>query len=479
MSLRSENNSTGSAASDETNGKARAFYRAVWRCHFYAGLFVIPFVVILSITGIIYLFKPQLDAFIYRDLLFVTPRSTAVSAEEQRVAVSEKYPAAVIKAFTEPSATDRSSQFDIVTSDNKALSVFVDSYSGNVLGDYETDKSLPNYAFGIHGELMLGKWGDHIVELVASWAIVMMITGLYLWFPRGDRNLLTALLPNLRTKNKRAFWYGLHSSAGFYASLLILFMLISGLFWTEFWGNTFAGVWSNFPKDKNPTSFTSANTTGSLNSGPEKKIAWAAETMPLPESGHHEHHAGMQMPAKTSASSHSDITLDSVVAVAREKNVVQGYSILFPQNESGVFTISAPADDPLRQDTIHIDRFSGAVLAQVGWADYATVPRIVSFAISIHQGRYFGLANQILMLIAALAVLFLACSGVVMWWKRRPAKRLGAPPVPSEPRIMKTAIVCILALGILLPFVGISLLIVLFFDLAIFRQLSKLKRSAA
>jgi uncharacterized iron-regulated membrane protein len=44
---------------------------------------------------------------------------------------------------------------------------------------------------------------------------------------------------------------------------------------------------------------------------------------------------------------------------------------------------------------------------------------------------------------------------------------------------MKTAIVCILALGILLPFVGISLLIVLFFDLAIFRQLSKLKRSAA
>mgnify|MGYP003608572640 CR=1 FL=1 len=32
-----------------------------WRWHFYAGLFVIPFMILLSLTGIVYLFKPQLD----------------------------------------------------------------------------------------------------------------------------------------------------------------------------------------------------------------------------------------------------------------------------------------------------------------------------------------------------------------------------------------------------------------------------------
>src|SRR5690606_29443974 len=130
----------------------RAFYRAVWRCHFYAGLFVIPFVIILTVTGIIYLFKPQLDAFIYRDLLFVTPQSQTVSADAQLKAVSVKYPDAVVRSFTAPFEADRSSQFDITAADGKGLSVFVDPYSGNVLGDYETDKSLPNYAFGIHGE---------------------------------------------------------------------------------------------------------------------------------------------------------------------------------------------------------------------------------------------------------------------------------------------------------------------------------------
>lgn len=471
--------SNSSAVPAEPSGKARAFYRAVWRCHFYAGLFVIPFVIILSITGIIYLFKPQLDAAIYRELLFVTPQNTAVTADAQRSAVLAKYQNSAIKSFTAPSGPDRSSQFDITAADGRGLSVFVDPYSGNVLGDYETDKSLPNYAFGIHGELMIGKWGDHIVELVASWAVVMMITGLYLWFPRGDRGWFAALVPNLRTKNKSSFWYGLHSSAGFYASLLILFMLISGLFWTDLWGVKFAGLWSDFPKDKNPTAFSSAKTTGSLNSGAEKKIAWAAENMPLPESGHHEHHAGMQMPPAGPEASAADVTLDSIVATARERNVISGYSILFPQTPNGVYTIAAPADDPVRQDTIHVDRFSGAVLAQVGFADYPTVPRIVSFAISIHQGRYFGLANQLLMLVAALSVLFLAFSGILMWWKRRPAKKLGAPPVPADPRMRRMALVLILALGIILPFVGASLLIVLFLDLIVFRAFAGRRTAAA
>ena len=33
-----------------------ALYRTIWRWHFYAGLFVLPFILILSVTGSIYLF---------------------------------------------------------------------------------------------------------------------------------------------------------------------------------------------------------------------------------------------------------------------------------------------------------------------------------------------------------------------------------------------------------------------------------------
>ena len=52
-------------------------YRALWRWHFHAGLFCIPFVIVLALTGSIYLFKPQIDAFADRgvDSLQVTGRA--------------------------------------------------------------------------------------------------------------------------------------------------------------------------------------------------------------------------------------------------------------------------------------------------------------------------------------------------------------------------------------------------------------------
>ncbi|GAB4424056.1 MAG: hypothetical protein OHK0015_02390 [Chloroflexi bacterium OHK40] len=40
---------------------ASRLYRLIWRWHFYAGLFVVPFRLILAVTSIIYLFKPQID----------------------------------------------------------------------------------------------------------------------------------------------------------------------------------------------------------------------------------------------------------------------------------------------------------------------------------------------------------------------------------------------------------------------------------
>jgi uncharacterized iron-regulated membrane protein len=36
-------------------------YRTLWRWHFYAGLFVIPFILLLSVSGSLFLFKPQID----------------------------------------------------------------------------------------------------------------------------------------------------------------------------------------------------------------------------------------------------------------------------------------------------------------------------------------------------------------------------------------------------------------------------------
>lgn len=451
------------------------FYRAVWRWHFYSGLFAIPFMIMLSVTGIIYLFKPQLDSLMYRDLMFVSTNLQVVSADEQLDAVKAAYPNAVIKSYSPAPAADRSSKFDITADDKRNLFVFVDPHNARVLGDYDADRNLQNYAVLLHGELMIGRVGDTLIELAACWALVLMITGLYMWFPRSGSGLRGTLLPRLLTKSKRIFWRDIHATTGFYGSLIVIFMILTGLFWTGFWGEKFASVWSGFPREKNAGSFSSTVMTGSLNTTADKKVAWAAEQMPMPESKHGAHDHSKMLADQNSAQMSQGIDLKTVESVARNNQVVAGYSIVFPQKETGVFTISAPLGDPFRQQTIHVDRFSGEVLAEVGWEDYAAVPKIVTAGISLHEGLVFGIWNQILMLFAALTVFVLAVSGTIMWWRRRPAKRLGAPPLPDNFPLWKTAVAIIVVLGILFPLVGISLVVVLLFDRFALSRLPKLR----
>ena len=72
------------------------------------------------------------------------------------------------------------------TADGAGRDVFVNPYGAEVLGSLDPDATCPGIANTIHGELMRGPWGDHVIELGACWAVVMALTGYYL-FVRGWR----------------------------------------------------------------------------------------------------------------------------------------------------------------------------------------------------------------------------------------------------------------------------------------------------
>ena len=55
-----------------------------------------------------------------------------------------------------------------------------------MLGALDPDSTISGTAVRIHADLMAGRVGDFVLELGACWAIVMAITGYYLFF-RGWR----------------------------------------------------------------------------------------------------------------------------------------------------------------------------------------------------------------------------------------------------------------------------------------------------
>ncbi|MEH6367863.1 MAG: PepSY domain-containing protein [Pseudomonas marincola] len=451
-----------------------SFYNLAWRWHFYAGLFVIPFLIMLSLTGIIYLFKPQLDDLMYADLMQVPQAGTMVSADQQMATVQQAYPQAQISKYMPPVAADRSAMFELANGE-QTLNVFVDPYSNTVLGTQDAHDNLQAIARKIHGELMIGTLGDRLVELAAGWGILLVISGLYLWWPRGA-NKAAVLWPRMANSG-RAFWRDVHSVLGFWGSIFLLFMLLTGMTWTGFWGAKFAGTWNHFPPamwEEVPTSDVEART---LNNGAVQTVAWAVENTPMPESDPHAAHNGHAQAPATNAS--PKVSLQAVVETATAHKVTPGYSVTLPKGEKGVYTVAVFADDPRNDATLHIDQYSGKVLADIRWADYGLVARTVESGVMLHEGKMFGLANQLLMLAVCLMILLSAISGLVIWWMRRPQGRLGVPPLRHDLPRWKTGLVIMGLVGIAFPLVGGSLLLIALIDWLILSRMNSSTRLQA
>lgn len=446
-----------------------SFYNLAWRWHFYAGLFVAPFMIMLSLTGIIYLFKPQLDDLMYSDLLHVTPSHHQLSAEQLQQRVLSSYPQAAVSKYFPPLNAEGSAQF-VVSESGRELNVFVDPYRGEILGAQDAKFNLQAIARLVHGELMIGTVGDRLVELAAGWGIMLVVSGLYLWWPRGN-SPAGVLWPRF-TKRGRVLWRDLHAVTGFWGSVFLLFMLISGMTWTGMWGKQYAAVWNTFPAAMWNDVPKSDRQAGELNTGSVQTVPWALENTPMPVStGEHAEH--MNHGSMHAGPAAPKITLQQVVDIATERGIEPGYSITQPKTADGVFTVSVFADDPRNDATLHIDQYTGKVLADVRWSDYSAVSKATEMGVMLHEGKFFGWLNQLLILLVCLMILLGSISGLVIWWKRRPAGRLGVPPLRHDLPRWKAAMVIMFGLAVAFPLVGASLVVVYVVDRLVLSRFMK------
>ena len=155
-------------------------YRTVRRWHFYAGLFCIPFVVWLSSTGSIYLFKPQIEAWLdrpYDNLRMTGPRAPRWPEIETAV---KAVPGSNLHFYQLPRTASSAVQI-IVGRNAEEYRVYVNPQTLAVLRVVNQNRRPMTVVFHLHGELLMGEWGSRIVELAASWAIIIaLLTGMFL-----------------------------------------------------------------------------------------------------------------------------------------------------------------------------------------------------------------------------------------------------------------------------------------------------------
>lgn len=453
---------------------SRRFYMTAWRWHFYAGLYVAPFLIMLAVTGMLMLWSSVLVGRDGEKIHTVTPAAQTVSMADQVAAAGAAVPGGEVVQYIAPRTAEGSALFRVNAGDASTM-VAVDPYTGTVLGQWNRRDALYDLASKIHGTLLIGDLGDRLIEVAAGFGVVLIVTGLYLWWPRDAGGFAAVLVPQMAARG-RQLWKSLHMTIGFYASAILLVFLLSGLSWAGIWGDKFTQAWSTFPAAKWDNVPLSDATHASMNHGGIKDVPWALEQTPMPASGSHAGHGGV---AEGQA-----VNVDSVVAFARSIGFENRFQLAFPSGDSGVWTISRDtmsndSGNPVSDRTVHIDRYTGKILADVGFGDYGAAGKAMAVGIAFHEGD-MGAWNVALVTVFCLSIIFLSVSGIVMWWKRRPkagAARLFAPVVSEPGPLWKTGAIVMLAVSLLFPLSGAVLIAVLVLDLLVIRHVAPLRRA--
>lgn len=424
--------------------------RTLCRWHFFAGLFCLPFVAFLSLTGAVYLFKPQINDWIdwrYDHL----PIALSPSPEQDVQAALSAVPQGAFLAYELPRTSQSAARVLVSGPDGEAVRVYVDRNTHTVLKTVLEENRFERLVFRLHGQLLLGNVGSVIMEMVASWTIVLIMTGLLLWWPRGQRGLAGVVYPRLGTKG-RTRWRDLHVVTGVWTSVFLVLFLVSGLPWSFVWGHTLQSVENTFGrltsvKDWEIGAVPAATVIAGHPLGQSQKQP-ATGSMDMP---------GMDMPAVSPSFSEGDLLsgLDTVVKTASTLSLPAPVIIT---RSGSLWTVRSDTQNrPLRESmTVTPD---GRVTAQTTFAQKGLIDRIIGYGVAAHEGQLFGGINQVINLLVATGLLAMSSAATVLWLKRKPVGSLGAPPALPSPKYGIVGIVTLVILGLLLPELGAALLV--------------------
>src|SRR4030095_12142369 len=143
-------------------------YRALWRWHFHAGLFCIPFVLVLALSGSIYLFKPQIDALADRDVGYLSVRGQRATGEAQIAAAIASLPGSRLFVYEIPREPDDAVRVHLYAPDGTGRIVYVHPETLAILKSVPHTARFTEIVKTLHGELFAGRAGSITVELAAS-----------------------------------------------------------------------------------------------------------------------------------------------------------------------------------------------------------------------------------------------------------------------------------------------------------------------
>ncbi|MPS72539.1 MAG: PepSY domain-containing protein [Chryseobacterium sp.] len=370
------------------------------KLHLWFGLSIGLIVFIVALTGTMYVFKDEIQNQIRKDVIYVKPETITqiplpieVLKEKVSLKPNEKYPVSSVEI---PLVKNRSYKFLFYEKDKQAWNyfqevkinklIYVNQYTGQILGVYNEKYDLFPILKAIHWSLLLkSDWGKYVVGIPVVLFIIMLITGIILWWPKNKKTGKTRLWfdwKNVKTWKRRN--YDLHNILGFYASVIALLLSLSGIYFAYPWvknafSMTLSGAWE-LPKEKDIKSPDSLlkrnNAVFDLAAWETKKLYPGSSSFRIPLNGKNK----------------KGKDLKNIPVTIYDKD--------------GQFAI---------RNQLIFDKYSGKLLANKPHQKLNNAEKYANANYDIHVGSYFGLFGKIIWFAAGLVCTSLPVTGFLLW----------------------------------------------------------------
>ncbi|MGM5631584.1 PepSY-associated TM helix domain-containing protein [Apibacter raozihei] len=372
------------------------------KIHLWFGLFIGILILIISLTGALYVFKDDIEnitrkEYIYhreknidkKEVLPIRKLEKLVNAQ-----VREKYPLHWVNI---PIDSQMSYMFYWYEHNDNAWNYFdefplfklayVNPYNGKVLKVYDEKNGFFNIVKMIHWSFLFKmEWGKYLVGIPVILFVLMLISGIILWWPKNKAARQQRFwfkwknIKNWKRKN-----YDLHNILGFYSSIFALVLTITGLFYSFLIVQTF--IYTLFSGGKTE----------------------------YPDFSHIKTSADVEM--------RTDITLNNIIDKVKE---------LYPQSHSFSLDLGHPHMDHHEHPNFQVfvkhlaysyhknsslifDENSGELLHVHNPENKNFGEKVVAANYDIHVGSILGLPTKIIAFIVSLMIASMPITGFLIW----------------------------------------------------------------
>lgn len=202
--------------------------KATFQLHLWSGIGIGLYVLLISVTGSVLVYRNELYRAATRDPIIVAEKGAQLTDEQLKGAAIRAYPGYTIAIISRPKSPDQAVSISLEGHTGRKNRLF-NPYTGADLGDsVPLGIWLVSKLLELHDDLLAGPTGRSVNGVGALLIVILAFTGIVIWWP-GIKTWRRSLTVHRNVGWQRAVW-NLHSMIGFWSLGFILLFAISGAY---------------------------------------------------------------------------------------------------------------------------------------------------------------------------------------------------------------------------------------------------------